>query len=151
MKSAYQKLFSIAVISIVVMYLILFFNIDKPKHFELSLDRLYLTLAIVCPIIWMFIITMRADFYKRWLNTAISLFTIVVFVGAIWALRTQKFIGDSQYLKALIPSHSAEIDMSKHATITDSHVKTLSEKVVKRNEEEIEEMKAILKRIDGGE
>lgn len=151
MKSAYQKLFSITVISIIVMYLILFFNIDKPKHFELSLSRLYLTLAIVCPIIWMFIITMRADFYKRWLNTTISLFTIAVFVASIWALRTQKFVDDAQYLKEMIPSHSAEVDVSKHATISDSHVKSLSEKIVKRNEEEIQEMKAILKRIDGGE
>ena len=50
-------------------------------------------------------------------------------------------------MKGMIPHHSSAIMTSKHANIKDPEVKKLSEEIIKSQEEEIAQMKNILKRM----
>ncbi len=63
------------------------------------------------------------------------------------AFRTQTPIGDVQYMKAMIPHHSSAILTSRNANITDPEVKKLAEDIIKAQEKEIAEMKAMLDRL----
>ena len=83
---------------------------------------------------------------KKW-NTAIIFSAIILFGLVLAGLRTQTPIGDVQYMKGMIPHHSSAIMTSKHANIKDPEVKKLSEEIIKSQEEEIAQMKNILKRM----
>jgi K+/H+ antiporter YhaU regulatory subunit KhtT len=50
-------------------------------------------------------------------------------------------------MKAMIPHHSSAIMVSKNADLQDSEVKKLSIQIIKSQEEEIKQMKEILKRM----
>jgi uncharacterized protein (DUF305 family) len=80
-------------------------------------------------------------------NRLIMLSGVVVFVAALWALRTQTPITDVQYMKAMIPHHSSAIMVSKHAGIKDPEVKKLSEQIIQSQEKEISQMESILERM----
>lgn len=80
-------------------------------------------------------------------NQWIIVAAIALFAIALMALRTQTPIGDIQYMKGMIPHHSSAIMTSKHANIKDREVKALADSIIKSQEEEIAQMKAILKRI----
>jgi uncharacterized protein (DUF305 family) len=70
-----------------------------------------------------------------------------LFVVFLSALRTQTPVGDVQYMKAMIPHHSSAIITSKNVNIKDPEVTKLSEQIIKSQEKEIAQMKAILERM----
>jgi uncharacterized protein (DUF305 family) len=81
-------------------------------------------------------------------NTFIMIGSVLVFILAFAGLQTQTFIGDKQYLNAMIPHHSTAILTSKRADLRDPEVRKLAEEIIKAQEEEIAQMKAILDRMD---
>ena len=91
---------------------------------------------------------MKHMYTNKKLNTAIIVGSITVFAAAFFMLRTQTFIDDVQYMKAMIPHHSSAIMTSRHADIRDPEVRELSRKIIDSQREEIAQMKAILERMD---
>ena len=64
-------------------------------------------------------------------------------------VRTQApIIGDVLWMKAMIPHHSIAILTSERADIQDPEVKKLAEDIIKAQRKEIEEMKAMIKRLE---
>ena len=81
------------------------------------------------------------------LNYAIILCSAIVFCLSLYGVRTQTPIGDIQWMKAMIPHHSSAILTSSKANIKDPEVKQLAEEIVKAQEKEIAEMKAMIERL----
>jgi hypothetical protein len=146
--NSYKKLGITLFISLIIMYGVMFLNVDDSSHIYLSLTRLYMALLMVCPMALLMILMMGKMYPKKSLNAVINLLAVVVFTGALAGLRTQTPINDRQYMKAMIPHHSSAILTSKHASIKDPEVKKLSESIIESQEREISEMKAILERMD---
>ena len=65
------------------------------------------------------------------LNMAIFGSSILVFIVFLTFLRLQTFVGDIQYMQAMIPHHSSAIMTSRLANIKDPEVKKLSEQIIK--------------------
>ena len=57
-------------------------------------------------------------------------------------------VGDVLWMKAMIPHHSIAILTSERAQIKDPEVKQLAEDIIKAQRKEIEEMKAMIKRLE---
>ncbi len=57
-------------------------------------------------------------------------------------------IGDVLWMKAMIPHHSIAILTSERADIKDPEVKKLAEDIIEAQRKEIEEMKAMIKRLE---
>lgn len=145
---SYRKLLLMLVVSFITMYGVMFLNVDEFSHIYLSTTRTYMTLLMVLPMSILMLLMMGKMYPKKKLNTAIiiiSFFLLGVFIGA---LRTQTPVDDVQYMKAMIPHHSSAIMTSKNANIQDPEVKKLSEQIIKSQEEEIGQMKAMLKRME---
>jgi uncharacterized protein (DUF305 family) len=51
-------------------------------------------------------------------------------------------------MRAMIPHHSSAILTSKHANINDPEVRSLADKIIRSQEEEIAQMKRILERME---
>lgn len=134
--------------SFVIMYLVMFLNVDALSHVYFSLTRTYMALLMVSPMALLMLLLMPAMYKNKMFNRLIVFSSIAVFVLALVFLRNQIPIQDEQYIKAMIPHHSSAIMVSKNADLQDLEVKKLSVQIIKSQEEEIKQMKEILKRME---
>ena len=145
---SYRKFAVMMVISFVVMYGVMFLNMDSLAHYHTSATRIYMALLMLAPMAVIMLLLMGKMYPNKRLNGVIMLLSVVLFGVVLAALRTQTPISDVQYMKAMIPHHSSAIMVSKQANLKDPEVKKLSEGIIQSQEKEIAEMEAMLQRLD---
>jgi len=143
----YKKMLLMIIISFIIMYGVMFLNVNQANHIYLSITRAYMSLLMVLPMVIIMIIFMGKMYPKKKLNLFLIVVSLVAFGVILIGLRTQSPIGDIQYMKAMIPHHSSAIMTSKNADIKDPEVKALSEKIIRSQEEEIMQMKALIAKL----
>lgn len=126
----------------------MYLNADRFSHIFLNTTRLYMTLLMVSPMALLMLFFMRDMYKNEKANIAIAVTGIVIFGLSLTFLRSQTFISDKQYMKAMIPHHSSAILTSQEANVKDPEVKKLSKEIIKTQEEEIALMKKILDRME---
>ncbi len=129
----------------------MYLNTYEFNHVYFSLTRFYMTcLGIACMAVIM--LSLMLGMYKnKKKNIAIYLGSLVLFVGALSLVRSQKPIGDVLYMKAMIPHHSIAIMTSKRADIKDPETKKLAEEIIEAQKKEIAQMKKIIYRLEHAE
>jgi len=143
----YRKFFGVLAISFVIMYFIMFINMDSIFHYHTSLTRVYMALLMVLPMACLMMVSMGKMYYDKRVNIAIIIMSILLFIVVLFALRTQTPVGDIQYMKAMIPHHSSAVMTSKHADIKDPEVRALADSIIASQEREIHQMEAIIQRM----
>ena len=144
---SYGKFWMMMVISFLVMYIVMFLNMDKIDHYHTSLTRIYMALLMVTPMAVVMMLMMGRMYPNKKANTVIIIASVLLFVLVLVGLRTQTPVGDVQYMKAMIPHHSSAIMVSKRANIKDPEVKKLSEQIIASQEKEIAEMEQYIQRL----
>lgn len=144
-KKNYKKLGLTLLISFCIMYGVMFLNVDSVDHIYFSITRTYMSLLMVTPMALLMLIMMPDMYMNKKTNRMILVSAATVFIGSLICLRTQTFVSDAQYMKAMIPHHSSAILTSKHGNIKDPRVKALSESIIASQEKEIADMKEMLK------
>lgn len=92
---------------------------------------------------------MRKMYSNKKKNIAIVVGSVLLFVSALGLVRTQApIVGDVLWMKAMIPHHSIAILTSERADIKDPEVKKLANDIIKAQKREIEEMKAMIQRLE---
>ena len=119
MMMSYKKFLLMMVISFIIMYIVMFLNMDKLDHYHTSATRIYMALLMVGPMAIVMMLMMGKMYHDKKWNTSIIISSAVLFVVILTALRTQTPISDVQYMKAMIPHHSSAIMVSKNANIKD--------------------------------
>jgi uncharacterized protein (DUF305 family) len=145
---SYQKFTVMMIISFLIMYTVMFLNIDKFGHYHTSLTRIYMAILMVAPMAVVMMLMMGKMYPNKKVNTGILIGAVIVFALVLTGLRTQTPIGDVQYMKAMIPHHSSAIMVSKNATIKDPEVRELADSIIASQEREIAQMEAMLKRLE---
>ncbi|QNM85843.1 DUF305 domain-containing protein [Polaribacter pectinis] len=147
--SNYTKFFLMLGCSFVAMYITMYLNTYEFDHVYFSLTRFYMSclgISTMALIMWFF---MRNMYQNKKKNIAIVFGSIVLFLGALGLVREQKStVDDVLWMKAMIPHHSIAILTSERADIKDSEVKKLANDIIKAQKKEIEEMKAMIKRLE---
>lgn len=131
------------------MYAVMFLNVDSSEHIYLSLTRFYMALLMVSPMAIVMLVIMKKMYPNKKLNATIITTGILVFSLSVYGLRTQQFVSDEQYMKAMIPHHSSAILTSKNANLKDPEVIKLAQGIIESQEREIAQMKSILARDEG--
>lgn len=144
----YFRFFIMLSISFVIMYSVMYLNVDQTGHIYLSLTRFYMTVLMVAPMAIVMLLMMGKMYKNKKINGMIIGGSMVIFVGVLFLLRSQTPIGDVQYMKAMIPHHSSAILTSEEANLSDPEVKQLAEEIIKSQIEEIAQMKKILERME---
>lgn len=147
-RMSYGKFGVMMTISFIIMYIVMFLNVDKAEHYHTSITRIYMALLMVAPMAIVMMVMMGKIYPNKKANLMIVVAGIVVFVLVLTGLRTQTPVGDVQYMKAMIPHHSSAIMVSKHANIQDPEVKKLSLQIIQSQEKEIAEMEAMIERLE---
>lgn len=83
----------------VVMYAIMFINVDDVNHIYLSLNRCYMALVMVAAMSIIMILFMAGIYPNKMVNGGVIAARITVFVTALICLRTLAFISDRQYVR----------------------------------------------------
>jgi len=133
-------------IDFVIMYLVMYTMIATLDHLYLNINNVYMTLMMVAPMTLLMLIFMRSMYSSRRLNWIIGGGALVVFIASFAAMPTQAAVGDKEFLKSMIPHHSGAILMCQQSSITDPDVIKLCREIVRTQEIEIAQMRAILKR-----
>jgi hypothetical protein len=144
----YKKYFLMLSASFIAMYIVMYLHTYEIGHVFFSTTRLYMTFLMICPMALIMLGFMHKMYENRKINAVIVIGFIAVFVTALIFVRSQTLIGDVHYMKGMIPHHSIAILTSKRAKITDPEVRELADKIIKAQEEEIAQMKELLKKLD---
>lgn len=144
----YPKFALIMAISFVVMYLVMFLNVADFSHVYTSLTRFYMTTLMIAVMAITMLLLMWKMYPNLKVNLFILLFAATTFGGTLFLLRTQAFVSDIQYMKAMIPHHSSAIMTSSNVDFKDPEAKKLAEDIIAAQEKEIKQMNEMITRLE---
>lgn len=147
MKSHYRPLAWELVMDAGIMFCVMYAMIFSLDHAYFNSNSIYMTLMMVAPMGIVMLYAMRHMFQNAKLNIILYILFAVVFAGSAFAMRTQAFVGDAQFLRAMIPHHSGALLMCREADISDQEIISLCKKIEASQEAEIRQMQAILERL----
>ena len=134
--------------STIVMFGLMYLNTYQLDHIFFSETRMYMALvmgAVMAVIMLLFMLKMYTDPKT---NIAIIAVSIVIFIGALWLVRSQETVEDVSWMKAMIPHHSIAILTSERAHISDPRVRKLADGIIETQRKEIAEMEDLIKDIE---
>lgn len=134
--------------SAISMYTTMYFNTYKLSHVFFSWTRMYMTLIGIGGMAIIMFLFMRHMYTNKGKNAAVILVSLLLMASATFLVRQQLPIADVKWMRAMIPHHSIAILTSKRADLQDPEVKKLAEEIIKAQEKEIAEMKAMIKRLE---
>ena len=146
MDTSYGKLGIVIAINTVVMFLLTYALIDQLDHFYFNINRVYMALMMVAPMIILMLFVMGSMYKNDTLNYVLYSGFAALFIASFALARTQTPIGNEQFLRSMIPHHSSAIVMCQESAISDPEIVELCGTIVKTQEEEIAQMKTILQR-----
>lgn len=145
-RTAYRMLGSGAIAMLILMYLIMFTMIYSFGEFIQNINFFYMAIMMATPMVVMMPMMMKSMYPDTKLNMLIYVGSAVLFVLAFVGIRTQLLVGDTQFLRSMIPHHSGAILMCEQAQLKDPEIKALCGDIIRSQRQEIDQMKAILER-----
>ncbi|GAB4053955.1 DUF305 domain-containing protein [Spirosoma litoris] len=147
-QGSYRKFGLMLGASYIVMQAVMYLNVDQFSHVYIGLTRLYMIVLMTAPMALIMLAFMGSMYKNRRINALIIGASIAAFSGVLILLRTQTFVNDAQYMKAMIPHHSSAIMVSQAANLKDPEVQKLAKGIIESQKREITEMKAILAKME---
>ena len=146
-KKPYATFAAALTVHFFIMWALTYSGVAAFEHIYLNLNRFYMAVVMVAPMAAVMLVAMRHMFPNKGLNAGILVASLVVFVGAFAAIRTQAFVGDYQMNLSMIPHHSIAIKTCERASLSDPETIRLCDQIVQAQREEIAQMKGILERL----
>lgn len=134
------------VISLAIMYLVMFAMIWTWGEFIQNINFFYMALMMWAPMGSLMLLTMPMMYQKKKLNMVLHAVFALVFVLSFVGIREQGLVGNSQFLRSMIPHHSGAVLMCEKAAISDVEIKRLCSEIIASQKAEIDQMKAMLER-----
>ncbi|MBA1275918.1 DUF305 domain-containing protein [Stutzerimonas azotifigens] len=150
MQMSYWRFAAMIATSTVVMFGLMYLNTYSLDHVYWSETRTWMALlmgAVMAMIMLSFMLNMYPN---RRINIAIYVGSVLVFALTLWLIRSQATVGDTEYMKAMIPHHSIAIMTSERAQITDPRVRKLADEIIEAQRREIAEMKFLINDLERG-
>ena len=144
----YAKFAAMIATSTVVMFSLMYLNTYAWDHVYFSETRAYMALVMGAAMAVVMLAFMLAMYTDRKVNVAIFAGCAVVFVGALWLVRSQATVSDVSWMRAMIPHHSIAILTSERAQLEDPRVRKLADAIIEAQRREIAEMKALISELE---
>lgn len=144
----YARFGAMIATSTVIMLGVTYLNSNQLDHVFFSETRTYMALLMAATMTVVMLTFMWKMYTDTRMNIGILAGSAVVFVLALWLVRSQATVDDVSYMKAMIPHHSIAILTSSRAEITDPRVRTLADQIIDSQRREIIEMKALIQDLE---
>lgn len=143
-QSMYLKFAAMIFTSMVAMFGLMYLNTYDLEHVHWSETRFYMTFIMGAAMAVIMLSFMRGMYSDNKLNLAIYLGSLLVFLGALYLVRSQTTVQDESWMNAMIPHHSIAILTSERAELSDVRVQALAAEIIEAQRREIEEMQWLL-------
>lgn len=144
----YGRFFAMIATSTAVMLALMYFNTFAWGHVFWSETRFWMAFVMGAAMAVVMLSFMLGMYKKKGVNLAIYVGSAVVFVGALWLVRSQQTIDDVAFMKAMIPHHSIAVMTSERAHIRDPRTRALAKGIITAQRREIAEMKYLIADIE---
>jgi uncharacterized protein (DUF305 family) len=134
--------------STIIMFGLMYLNTYQMDHVFFSETRAYMALVMGASMAIIMLAFMLGMYPNRQANIAIFIGSAMVFVVALWLVRSQTTVGEISWMKAMIPHHSIAILTSERAQLEDPRVKKLAAGIIATQRKEIDEMKVLIKELE---
>ena len=147
----YKRFLLMIATSVVVRYMAMYLNNYAWDHIFWSETRAYMALIMGAIMATVMLLFMIDKYPNKKANILIFTSSAVLFVAALFLVRSQTTVDDVSWMKGMIPHHSIAILTSKRANISDPRVRQLADEIIKAQEKEIAEMKRYIKDLENKE
>ena len=147
----YKRFLLMIATSVVVMYMAMYLNNYAWDHIFWSETRAYMALIMGAVMATVMLLFMIDKYPNKKANAFVFIGSAVLFVGALFLVRSQTTVDDVSWMKAMIPHHSIAILTSKRANISDPRVRQLADEIIEAQEREIKEMKVYIQDLESKE
>jgi len=139
-KSNYIIFGAMIATSMIVMFGLMYLNTYELSHVKWSETRFFMTFIMGAAMAIIMLTFMRGMYNDRKKNLAIYIGSLLVFLLALFLVRSQTTVQDSSYMRAMIPHHSIAILTSGRSEIEDVRVRELADEIIEAQRREIKEM-----------
>lgn len=147
-QNMYKTLAVTVGIHFVIMYLLGFVPVNVIDDVKLfNLRNFYMAVTMVAPMVILMLYFMGSMYQNKKRNLLIYSAGVLLFILGFFSIRTQALVGDKQFINSMIPHHSGAITMCEEANITDNELLNLCDEIIRAQQEEIDQMNAILERL----
>jgi hypothetical protein len=144
MGMSWARFAAMIAVSTFVMFFLMYQLIYSLDHAMFSLNRLLASLVMGC----VMTIVMLGFMWSMYRGMGAKIAVVAVAaLGAVALLsvnRSQALIGDTSFMKAMIPHHSIAINNAEKASIRDPRVRKLANEIIESQVREIAEMKLLI-------
>jgi hypothetical protein len=144
----YLRFAAMVATSTAVMFALTYTNVFVVDHIFWSEERFYMAMIMGGAMAIVMLGFMWHMYPNRTANIAILVVGFLFIALGLGLSRSQLFVGDSDYMKGMIPHHSIAILTSERADIRDVRVRELADGIIRTQREEIAEMKWLLHDIE---
>lgn len=145
----YLRLAAMTVLSFIAMYVFMYAMVDAWPDVFGNVNQAYMAGLMAAPMVIIELALMGRMYPSRTANLAILAVSVLALGGFFAAIRAQAAVNDVQFLKSMIPHHSGAVLMCGRANLSDPEIRELCRSIIKGQQDEISQMKAILERLDG--
>ncbi len=135
-------------VSTLIMFFLMYQLVYSWDHALFSLTRAISSLLMGCVMTAVMLAFMWRMYRPQAAKIAVLVAAIVGTVALLAVNRTQVLIGDTAFMKAMIPHHSIAINNSRNANLRDPRVRYLANRITRDQVKEITEMKLLLADIE---
>lgn len=144
----YRRFMAMIATSTAVMFVLMYLNTYSADHVFFSETRFWMAFVMGAAMMVVMLLFMWAMYKSRTKNFIILAIAAATFAVALWLVRSQITIDDSEYMKAMIPHHSIAIMTSERAQLRDPRVRKLADEIIDAQRREIAEMKHLIADIE---
>ena len=149
---SYARFFAMIGSAMIAMFLLTYLNSYRIlEHAWFSETRLFMTLIMGASMTVIMLGFMLGMYRSARLNAAIFAGACLLFLTALWLVRSQVTVDGVDYMEGMIPHHSIAILTSERARIEDPRVRRLADGIIEAQRREIREMEWLIAdiRADG--
>ena len=144
----YKRFMAMVGTSTAIMFGLMYLNTYAFDHIMWNETRFWMTFvmgSVMAVVMLLFMWGMYRNTTKNWIIIGAS---VVTFVLALWLVRSQETVHDSEWMSAMIPHHSIAVLTSERAHIEDKRVQELANSIIAAQRKEIAEMKWLIDDIE---
>jgi peptidoglycan/LPS O-acetylase OafA/YrhL len=134
--------------STVVMFGLMYLNTYDADHLFWSETRFWMAFVMGAAMMVVMLLFMWNMYQSTRKNLIILGTAAVIFALALWLVRSQTTVTDTEYMKAMIPHHSIAIMTSERAHMRDPRVRKLAHDIILAQRREIAQMKYLIADIE---
>jgi hypothetical protein len=147
-KMSWYRLGGMIATSTIIMFGLMYQLVYSSEHALFSLNRLLASLIMGCVMTAVMLGFMWSMYQGTGLKIGVVVGSVAIAVILLSFNRAQTFVGDTTFMKAMIPHHSIAINNARRATISDPRVRRLADGIIESQVREIAEMKMLIDDID---